>query len=192
MGHGRSPETFLLWLHLAVAIWVVIPFVFFLCAGAKIFTVAARDHGAVLGQVSFVSGMMCVLSIGFYQSPVWYQALCGAVLALCSLVLYEWTRRTIMDRHFFTGLGGEVPAAVCDAGPYQFVRHPFYLSYIIAFLGMLVAFPSLLTGAVCVLNVALFMYMAFDDERVLLRSELAGSYQTYQTRAGMFLPRFGA
>ena len=40
--------------------------------------------------------------------------------------------------------------------------------------------------------IGLFVYMAFDDERVLLRSDLAADYQTYRKRVGMFLPRLGA
>jgi protein-S-isoprenylcysteine O-methyltransferase Ste14 len=187
---GRSPNMIIVGLHLGVALWVVTPFLYFLTAGAKTFTVPAlRDGGAQLGQYSFVSVMVCVLFFGFYQSLVWYLALCGAGLALSSLVLYESTRRTVIDRNFYTGLGGEVPSAVCENGPYQFVRHPFYLSYMVAFLGALVAFPSLVTAAVCVLDIALFIYMAVDDERVLLCSGLAGDYEAYRRQVGMFLPR---
>src|SRR5271167_3380655 len=182
---GHSPNMIVVTLHLGVALWVITPFLYFMTAGAKTFTVPAlRDGGAQLGQYSFVSVMVCVLFLGFYQVLLWYQALCGAGLALISLVLYEWTRRTVIDRNFYTGLGGEVPSAVCENGPYKFVRHPFYLSY-------MVAFPSLVTSAVCMLSIALFVYMAFDDERVLLQSELAADYQTYRRRAGMFLPRLG-
>jgi protein-S-isoprenylcysteine O-methyltransferase Ste14 len=177
-------------LHLGVAVWVVIPFVYFLSAGAKTFTVPERrDRGAVLGQLSLVSGMLGVLGLGFYHALVWYQAVCGAMLALCGVLLYEWTRRTVIDRNFYTGLGGEVPAAVCERGPYKYVRHPFYLSYMVAFLGAVVAFPSLVLAAVCALNIVLFVYMAFDDERVLLQSALAAEYETYRRRVGMFLPR---
>src|SRR5271167_2333576 len=171
-------------LHLGVALWVVTPFLYFLTAGAKTFTIPAlRDGGAQLGQYSFVSVIICVLFFGFYQSLVWYLALCGAGLALSSLVLYEWTRRTVIDRNFYTGLGGEVPEAVCESGPYKFVRHPFYLSYMVAFLSAAVAFPSLVMAVVSVVNVGLFVYMACDDERVLLRSSLAADYQAYQRRA---------
>jgi protein-S-isoprenylcysteine O-methyltransferase Ste14 len=190
---GRSPDMIVVTLHLGVALWVITPFLYFMIAGAKTFTVPAlRDGGAQLGQYSFVSVMICVLFLGFYQVLVWYEALCGAGLALISLVLYEWTRRTVIDRHFYTGLGGEVPTAVCDVGPYQFVRHPFYLSYMAAILGAVVAFPSLVTAAVCTLDIALFVYMAFDDERVLMRSGLAGAYEAYRKRVAMFLPRVRA
>jgi protein-S-isoprenylcysteine O-methyltransferase Ste14 len=177
-------------LHLGVVLWVASPFVYFLTAGAKTFTVPAdRDGGAILGQVSFVCGMLCALGLGFYQSLVWYLAACGAVLALCSVILYEWTRRTVVDRNFYIALGGEVPAGICERGPYRYIRHPFYLSYMVAFLAVMVAFPSLVTAVVGALNVGLFVYLASDDERVLLRSGLAADYQTYRRRVGMFLPR---
>ena len=41
---------------------------------------------------------------------------------------------------------------------------------------------------VCVLNIGLFVYMALDDERVLLGSPIGADYQTYKERVGMFLP----
>ena len=186
---GRSPDMLHLALHLGLSIWMTSPFVYFLTAGAKTFTVPARDSGALLGQISFISGMVCVLGLGFYQALMWYQVLCGTVLALGSVLLYEWARRTVINRNFYIALGGEVPAIVCKTGPYRFMRHPFYLSYMIAFLGMVVAFPSVVSASVCVLNVALFVYMAFDDERVLLRSPLAADYQNYQSRVGMLFRR---
>ncbi len=190
---GRSPDLIVLALHLGVALWVVGPLMYFITAGAKIFTAPAlHDGGAQLGQLSFVASMMCVLCMGFFQALVWYHALCGMLLALISLVLYEWTRRTVIDRNFYTGLGGEVPAAVCESGPYKYLRHPFYLSYMIAFLGAAAAFPSLVTVAVSALGIALFVYMAFDDERVLLQSKLAADYQTYRKRVGRFMPQVGA
>jgi protein-S-isoprenylcysteine O-methyltransferase Ste14 len=190
---GRSPDMIVLALHFGVALWVITPFVYFMNAGAKIFTAPElRDGGAQLGQLSFVASMMSVLCIGLFQALVWYQAVCGMVLALSSLMLYEWTRRTVIDRHFYTGLGGEVPAAVCENGPYKFVRHPFYLSYMVAFFSAAVAFPSLVTSAVSIACMGLFVYMAFDDERVLLASGLAGEYKVYRSQVGMFLPRLGA
>jgi hypothetical protein len=46
---------------------MVCPFLYFMTAGANTFTVPKlRDSGAVLGQISFVSGMACVLVMGLY------------------------------------------------------------------------------------------------------------------------------
>jgi protein-S-isoprenylcysteine O-methyltransferase Ste14 len=180
-------------LHLAIVLWMAIPFPYFMTAGANIFTVPKlRDNGAMLGQISFISGMLCVLFMGLFYRLLVPAALCGSILALCSVVLYEWTRRTVVDRNFYIGLSGEVPGTVCEVGPYHFVRHPFYLSYMVAFLGVAIAFPSLIVFGVCLLNMGLFVYMALDDERVLSASVMAADYKIYKMRVGMFLPRFAA
>ena len=177
-------------LHLAIVLWMAIPFPYFMTAGANIFMVPKlRDNGAALGQISFISGMVCVLVMGLFYGLLVPAAICGAILALGAVILFEWTRRTVVDRNFYVGMAGEVPPALCDAGPYCYVRHPFYLSYIVAFIGVAVAFPSLIVSGVCLANVGLFVYMAFDDERVLLGSAIAGGYELYKKRVGMFLPR---
>jgi protein-S-isoprenylcysteine O-methyltransferase Ste14 len=43
---------------------------------------------------------------------------------------------------------------------------------------------------VCLINIGFFVYLAFDDERVLLASPLGESYQAYRQRVGMVVPRF--
>jgi protein-S-isoprenylcysteine O-methyltransferase Ste14 len=62
----------------------------------------------------------------------------------------------------------------------------------LAFVGVAVAFPSLLVSGVCLLNIGLFVYMALDDEQVLRRSPLAAAYESYKVRVGKFLPRLYA
>jgi protein-S-isoprenylcysteine O-methyltransferase Ste14 len=111
----------------------------------------------------------------------------GAVFSLLSLVLYEWTRRTVAGRRFFIGFGGKVPDAVCESGPYRYIRHPFYLSYAIAFLGMLVAIATPIAALVFALAIALFSYMARDDELTLEHSRLGPAYCAYKRRVGLFL-----
>jgi protein-S-isoprenylcysteine O-methyltransferase Ste14 len=167
-------------LHLTLVLWMAIPFPYFMTAGANIFTVPKlRDNGAMLGQISFISGMACGLVMGLFYGLLVPAAVCGAILALGAVMLYEWTRRTVVDRTFYVGLAGEVPPAVCDAGPYRYVRHPFYLSYMVAFVAVAVAFPSVIVSGVCALNIGLFVYMALDDERMLQQSPLATDYESF-------------
>jgi len=83
-------------LHLALVFWILIPFPYFMTAGANTFTIPTLlDNGAMLGELSFVSGMLCVLFMGLFHGLLLPPALCGAVLALGSVTLYEWTRRTV-------------------------------------------------------------------------------------------------
>jgi protein-S-isoprenylcysteine O-methyltransferase Ste14 len=178
-------------LHLTLVFWMLVPFLYFITAAANTFLVPKlRNNGAVLGQVSFISGMLCVVFMGLFSGLLLLPALFGCLVALCSVALYEWSRRTVLELNFHIGLAGEVSTTVCDKGPYRYVRHPFYLAYMVAFLGVAIAFPSLIVCGVCLLNIVLFMYMAFDDERVLLESPLGADYRLYQGRVGMFVPRF--
>jgi protein-S-isoprenylcysteine O-methyltransferase Ste14 len=59
----------------------------------------------------------------------------------------------------------------------------------LAFVGVAVGFPPLVVSVVCALKIGLFVYMAMDDERVLLASAMAVDYERYKLRVGMFLPR---
>jgi hypothetical protein len=73
-------------LRLAFIFWMVCPFLYFMTAGANVFTVPKlRDSGAMLGYWSFVSGMLCVLCMGLFSGLLLPLALCGGVSALGSL-----------------------------------------------------------------------------------------------------------
>jgi protein-S-isoprenylcysteine O-methyltransferase Ste14 len=82
-----------------------------------------------------------------------------------------------------------VPEALCDEGPYRYIRHPIYLSYALAFLAVLVALPHWITALTFLFNFALTVGAARSDERVLAASALAADYASYRERTGMFLPR---
>jgi hypothetical protein len=72
-------------LHLAFVLLIASPFLYFITAGAKTFTVPElRDAGASLGQISFLSGAFGVLGFGLFHRLELFQVLCGVGLAVCS------------------------------------------------------------------------------------------------------------
>ena len=81
-----------------------------------------------------------------------------------------------------------MPETLCDEGPYRYIRHPIYLSYVLAFLAVLIALPHWITALSFLLNFALSVGAARSDERVLAGSALAADYAAYRERTGMFLP----
>jgi len=168
------------------------PFQWFTVAGAKTFRIPKlRDSGAGLGGTAFLFGTLVVLWQGLYNGFDLIPAAFGAALSVLSVALYEWARRTIVGRRFAIALAEEVPEAVCEDGPYRYMRHPFYLSYVLATLGMLVATLNLVATAVFIFNSTVFTYMARDDERTLQASALSSDYDAYRQRVGflMLLPR---
>lgn len=176
---------------LALILLLSCPFQWFTVAGAKTFRIPKlRDSGAGLGGTAFMFGSLVVVWQGLVNGFDRMPAACGAALSVLSVVLYEWARRTITGRRFAIALADEVPEAVCEEGPYRYMRHPFYLSYVIASLGMLVASLNLIAAAVFIFNSIVFTYMARDDERTLQASTLGSGYAAYRQRVGylMLLP----
>ncbi|MGE4482611.1 methyltransferase family protein [Acidocella sp.] len=83
----------------------------------------------------------------------------------------------------------DAPNFLLQHGPYRYVRHPFYLAYVLFWLGTAVAVHGLLGWIAPVLMTALYIEAASREERKFSKSELAGAYAAYRARAGMFWPR---
>jgi protein-S-isoprenylcysteine O-methyltransferase Ste14 len=169
----------------------VVVFTHFVLAGGRTFERSPGDDVAAgVAQVSFqISGALATFFFGLRPAMPIANAVAAVSMLVGALLLYEWARRTIIERGFFLAWTGEVPDRLTEDGPYFYVRHPLYTSYILAFLAALVAVPRLPILLIFLLNLALFTYAAFSDERSLARSALAEDYARYRRRAGMFLPR---
>jgi protein-S-isoprenylcysteine O-methyltransferase Ste14 len=170
-------------------------FVHFMAAGGRTFAFskgAGDELGPNLVMLDFImGGTLTTWLLGLFYLPVAaVNGVVAAVLLVISVALYEWARHTIWRRHFGIAFADQVPEAVCTDGPYRWVRHPLYVSYLLAYLALLVALPHWLTAAVFVVNIALFAFAARNDERNLAASALAADYAAYRERTGMFLPRF--
>jgi protein-S-isoprenylcysteine O-methyltransferase Ste14 len=173
---------------LALTLLLVAPFQWFTVAAAKTFRIPQfSNSGATLGGMAFLLGTSVVLWQGLFAGLDVTLGAYGAVFSVLSLVLYEWARRTVVGRRFSVALAGDVPEEVCESGPYRYFRHPFYLSYIIASLGMLVATSNRNAGVAFVCNMGLFIYMARDDEQTLEASALGKQYTAYKQRVGVLL-----
>ncbi|HVB46178.1 MAG TPA: isoprenylcysteine carboxylmethyltransferase family protein [Streptosporangiaceae bacterium] len=76
---------------------------------------------------------------------------------------------------------------VADQGPYRFVRHPLYTGEIVSALGLALTSGTLAAFGLWAALVAMQVYRARAEERVLLQA-LPG-YRDYRARAAALLPR---
>lgn len=165
-------------------------FVYFLSAGQRTFASSGDDDtGAIWAQLAFGSGAATALFMGLRVPIRVINSIASVVVLIGSLTLYEWARHVIRERGFYIAWSGNVPDALCDRGPYAWIRHPIYVSYMLAFVATLVAMPGIVTLAVLAFNVALFMHAAWSDERSLNSGAFGTEYARYKERTGMFLPR---
>jgi protein-S-isoprenylcysteine O-methyltransferase Ste14 len=83
----------------------------------------------------------------------------------------------------------DAPDRLVESGPYRHVRHPFYLSYSLAWLaGVAATRQPWLLVSVTVMG-AIYVSAARREERKFLAGQLAASYRDYQRRTGMFVPQ---
>jgi protein-S-isoprenylcysteine O-methyltransferase Ste14 len=170
----------------------VLAFTHFLYGGARTFKWGDGDELAGgIAQLAFLGGPLAAFALAFRTRIGLVNGLAALVLLLASLSLYEWARKTVKDRGFHIAWSGDVPDSLCADGPYRVVRHPFYLSYMLAFVALLVAIPTLPTLGVAVLGGAVFAHAAFSDERSIAASPLGDEYARYKLSTGMLVPRLG-
>ena len=74
-------------------------------------------------------------------------------------------------------------------GPYRWIRHPFYLGYILGALAGPVAIDSLALAVTATLMIT--VAVAIREERVWLNSVHGDAYRAYRSRTGMFVPFIG-
>jgi protein-S-isoprenylcysteine O-methyltransferase Ste14 len=85
----------------------------------------------------------------------------------------------------------DAPAEIVTWGPYGLVRHPFYSSFLAAFVAAVCVAPSVVTVVPAALGLVAMAVTARREERRLLRSDLRATYARYAAGTGRFLPRLG-
>ena len=105
---------------------------------------------------------------------------------MLSLVIFWWSIVTAksLDFAFSSHVGN-----IVTSGPFGLFRHPFYVSYMVAWFSSTFLFNSLILWITFVYLVAFYVLSARKEERTIMLSEQAEKYQLYKRNVGMFLPR---
>ena len=123
-------------------------------------------------------------------SPVLAQ-LAGLLLGAISLWLFHRTVAASRDGALHFAFDTEHPVSLVTSGPYRYVRHPFYTSYLTFWIGMAVSTWSLWSVPLVALMALLYTVAARGEEQKFANSPMAADYAAYRARAGMFWPRLG-
>ncbi|MCC2594105.1 isoprenylcysteine carboxylmethyltransferase family protein [Tessaracoccus sp. OS52] len=83
---------------------------------------------------------------------------------------------------------GAVPAArrLVRKGPYRIVRHPLYAAEFVTFIGVVLGQLTLFSAALFAASVAVQVYRALQEEKVL--TEAFPEYQEYSEQTRRFIP----
>ena len=114
------------------------------------------------------------------------------LLFAVALAIFFWAIGTTRRQPPTLAFEDDKPSMLYRNGPYRYVRHPFYLSYITFWIGTAVATLDLLPWLVPLVMLLLYADAARREEQKFANSELARAYAEYREQAGMFLPRASA
>ena len=115
--------------------------------------------------------------------------LAGLLLQLASLWLFWRTIIASRAARLRLAFDPALPGGVVTRGPYGIVRHPFYTSYLLFWLGWSIAAWSIWALPPLLVMLAIYILAARGEEAKFARSSLAAEYQAYREQVGMFWPR---
>lgn len=100
-------------------------------------------------------------------------------LSLISLCLF-WYAKFVISKYKFDLVfsNDDIDTLVCD-GPFKYTRHPFYLSYILAYLAVFVFSLDYLSFVVMVAMYCLYWFASLREEKKMLRGRFSEQYIHY-------------
>lgn len=113
----------------------------------------------------------------------------GILVAVVGFILLWWTHHAL-DDNFSVCLKLKDDHRLIMGGPYRFIRHPMYLSFIV-----IIASICLISAntAVIVTNIltAVFLCSRINNEEDMMRERFGDEYAEYSMRTGRLLPKIG-
>jgi len=112
-------------------------------------------------------------------------------LSLAALALVAATRATHRRPLALWRQVDDTPEHLVTDGPYAYVRHPFYSSFLLTLAASALAVPHWLTLVAFAYGVHRLNATARIEEDRFLASAFGEQYQAYRRRTGRFVPRVG-
>lgn len=119
-----------------------------------------------------------------------YLQVVGLILLIFSLLLFWLSVRANYKSKLTLIFSLDQPQHLVTSGPYNWIRHPFYLSYFCCYFGAWIASLNAFLF-VCFLGILLIYLNAIShEENKFLNSPLSVKYQAYMKKTGKLFPKF--
>ena len=99
------------------------------------------------------------------------------------------TLRESRNAKLLAAFDEKLPHGLLKTGPYSVVRHPFYTSYLIQWIGWAIASWTLWSIIPVALMTTIYTLAAIDEEGKFARTEMADEYAEYVKSTGRFFPK---
>lgn len=112
----------------------------------------------------------------------------SVVLFVLSLGCFWWALRTTWQSKLPIAFSATEPTHLVRQGPFRLVRHPIYLSYMLAWIAGAVAIPSWWPWVVPLIMGLQYLSAIRQEEKMFLSGSLSSDYRAYIASVGMMFP----
>ncbi|MEP0942397.1 MAG: isoprenylcysteine carboxylmethyltransferase family protein [Rhizobiaceae bacterium] len=153
------------------------------------FNVQKMPVGAkLISLLVFLSGILLTYLAFSFGQPMAAQIV-GVVLLAGSLSLFWRTISESKKARLLAAFDDDLPHGLLTTGPYRYVRHPFYTSYILHWVGWAVAAWHIWALVPAIAMVTTYWVAARDEEAKFNRTEMSQAYSDYRAKTGRFFPK---
>ena len=143
---------------------------------------------SAVGTICFAAQLWAILRADL--SPTW--TVIGISLYVVVLTLFWWAVPYARSAALRIAFSPSESNQLIRTGPYHYVRHPFYTSYLLFWVAGVVASESIWLGSTVIVMAAFYFTAIRQEEREFLCGPLASEYLAYQRLAGMLLPKLNS
>jgi protein-S-isoprenylcysteine O-methyltransferase Ste14 len=112
----------------------------------------------------------------------------AALMYSIALLLYWWAIAANRNTPLSAAFSPDSPQHLMQEGPYRFVRHPFYCSYLLMWCAGIFASAQWWLALTTAVMLGIYFRAAAVEERKFSNSSLADAYSAYRRRTGMLAP----
>jgi len=134
-------------------------------------------------------GVLQVAAIVWAPAPLVASWIVAVLLYGSALALFAWALRTTRGHRFPLAFTPSRPMMVLAEGPYRWMRHPFYASYLLYWIAGVCATEAWGVVASVLVMGTLYWRAAVQEETEFLQGQQAEAYRVYITRTGRFFPK---
>jgi protein-S-isoprenylcysteine O-methyltransferase Ste14 len=116
----------------------------------------------------------------------------GLLMMIGASLLFVSAIRASKKARLWYVFEGRSPNTLVTDGPYRYLRHPFYVSYLVLWSGWALTTFSLVSILPVMIIALVYMRAAKGEEATIAASPLGHDYAAYKRRAGFFWPKFGS
>ena len=161
-------------------------------AGKAHFASEKMPPGALLISVVVVVTGLLFLYLTWGMSQPLAAQVAGLAVQLFSWWLFWQAIRASRSARLRLAFDENNPHGLVTAGPYRYVRHPFYVSYLLFWTGWSIAIWHPTVLAPLAIIIAIYVFAARMEERKFAATQLSGEYAAYRARVGFLWPKLSS